>query len=124
MQIYVRSFLSLVLILCALVASLPASAQDRHDANFTVPMVGTGAGGSFDGTMTIQRVVATADGGLAAIGTLKGVVTNTATGVKTGIVQTVSVPVSIGPAAAALQAQQASCGILNLVLGPLHLDLL
>jgi hypothetical protein len=55
------------------------------------------------------------NGVLMAVGTLTGTLTNTATGAVTSVASNFSAPVT---------TQQASCQVLNLVLGPLHLDLL
>lgn len=90
-----------------------------------VPVVGSGAGGSFEGSFTIDRFVNNG-GTAAAVGLLKGVVTNTATGAKMSVVKNVAWPVASGAAGVQARAitQQQTCEILNLVLGPLHLDLL
>jgi hypothetical protein len=122
----------------------------KKGAGFEIPVTGGGPGSTFDGTFTIDRFVATADNNTAAAhGVLKGTVTNTATGAKSSVVKNVAWPVSKGSAArptkfvptdaptnfvrtadgntAAADGMlkvQASCDILNLVLGPLHLDLL
>ena len=80
----------------------------------TVPVVGTlPAGGTFTGSFTLSKFVATATG-VDAIGTLTGTVTS-ATGVVGTIVKNITLPVTIG---------EASCDILHLDLGPLHLNLL
>jgi len=92
------------------VAPTPVSAQ----GGVTVPITGSGSGGSFVGTFAVNRFVAT-DSGIAAVGTLTGSVTNTATGVVTGIRKTVALPTSIGTT---------TCDILHLDLGPLSIDLL
>src|SRR5919198_1194285 len=96
-----------------------------------VPVSGTapGGAGSFNGTFMIQRFV-NSGGTILAQGVLTGIGTNTASGVSQSIVRTVSMPVSFanaaaGATAAAVTAQQApACDVLNLVLGPLHPDLL
>jgi hypothetical protein len=93
----------------------PAHAQGQGNvAGITVPVTGTGPGGTFAGDFTLQRFVATADG-LVAVGRLVGTVTNTATGVTRTIVRNLVVPVTVA---------QAACDILNLELGPLDLNLL
>ncbi|BCJ47558.1 hypothetical protein GCM10010168_19160 [Actinoplanes ianthinogenes] len=79
------------------------------------PITGTSAdGGSFAGTFT-PTTFATRDGNVVATGVLAGTVRD-ASGDTVGTVsRTVSLPVSIAAA---------TCQVLNLVLGPLHLDLL
>jgi hypothetical protein len=79
----------------------------------SVPIVGTGLGGTFAGTFQLQRF-ARQDDAVVAVGVLTGTVT-TAAGAVTSIVRTVSLPVAIG---------DATCEILHLDLGPLALDLL
>ena len=96
-----------------LVTPFSASAKPRT-GSVTVPVTGTATGGTFDGTYTITRF-AKQNGQLMAIGTLSGTVTNTATGVTQAVSQAVAVPVT--------QAA-GTCNILDLTLGPLHLDLL
>ena len=130
-----KSLLSLLILLFGLFAAIPmAGAQSaqgaanaaKKGAGFEIPVTGGGPGSTFEGTFTIDRFVATADNNTAAAhGVLKGTVTNTATAAKSSVVKNVAWPVSKGaPVAAAAVAPQASCDILNLVLGPLHLDLL
>ncbi|WIN00231.1 hypothetical protein ACTOB_003925 [Actinoplanes oblitus] len=79
------------------------------------PITGTAAdGGSFTGDFTPARF-ATQNGKLVATGVLAGTVTD-ASGATVGTVsRTVSLPVTVAAA---------TCQVLNLVLGPLHLDLL
>lgn len=128
-----KRLLALVTI-CALTAALLAirleAAPAATGAGLAVPVSGVapGGAGSFNGTLRIQRFV-NSGGNIFAQGVLAGIATNTTTGVIQSIVRTVSMPVSFGdaaaaPAAAAISAQQATCDILHLVLGPLHLDLL
>ena len=146
-----RSFLSAFRLSLALAfpAAAAAPADAGKSANFEIPVSGAGAGGTFEGTFTIAKFVPTADGNTAAAyGLLKGTVTN-ASGAKTSVVKNIAWPVATGAAArptkfvptnaptnfiktadgntAAADGMlkvQASCDILNLVLGPLHLDLL
>ena len=144
------SLLSAFLITLALAfpAAAAAPADAGKSANFEIPVTGGGAGGTFEGTFTIAKFVPTADGNTAAAyGLLKGTVTD-ASGAKTSVVKNIAWPVATGAAArtaapanaapsnfvrtaagntAAADGMlkvQASCDILNLVLGPLHLDLL
>jgi hypothetical protein len=70
--------------------------------------------GTFAGTFGVSRF-AMQDGQLMAIGQLTGTVTNAVTGATQTIVSNIAMPVA---------SATGSCEILNLVLGPLHLDLL
>ncbi|MBB2946630.1 hypothetical protein FB565_006398 [Actinoplanes lutulentus] len=84
-----------------------------------VPVTGTftdatGGAGTFAGTFTPESFSAQ-DGGLLAAGTLTGALTDSSG----DTVGTVDQPVSM-PAAVA----QATCRVLDLTLGPLHLDVL
>jgi hypothetical protein len=103
-------------------------------ANVNVPVTGTvtnDAGttvGTFTGDYTINRVIRQGRK-LKAVGTVTGVVTNTATGATQVVNRKVKVPLraTSGGGAAGnrnVVAQQAACEILDLVLGPLDLDLL
>lgn len=87
----------------------------RADAasNVTVPVAGSGSGATFSGTYQIQKFVVQ-QGQVYASGILTGTVT-TATGVVTSVVQTVTLPVTVG---------QASCQILHLDIGPISVNLL
>jgi hypothetical protein len=78
------------------------------------PITGTADNGSFAGSFTPARF-ATQNGNLLATGVLTGTVSD-ASGATIGTVtRTVSLPVTVAAA---------TCQVLNLVLGPLHLDLL
>ena len=113
--------LSLVLVLALLAgfafAPFTAPAADAQATGLSVPItnapVSGNSIGTFTGTLDITRFV-NQGGQLAAQGILNGVVT-TATGTINIVNQAVTVPVT---------AAQASCDILTLNLGPLHLDLL
>ena len=70
--------------------------------------------GTLTGSFAISRF-AMQDGQLMAVGQLTGTVTNAAGAVVQTIVSNISVPVS---------SISSTCDILNLVLGPLHLDVL
>jgi hypothetical protein len=98
--------------------SVPISgtAVDSTDAASTVQAVA--------GTFTIQRFSRN-QGQIFAEGTVVATVTNSLTGATRTFVTPVSIPV-VMPAAAsgAAVAALATCDVLNLVLGPLHLDLL
>ncbi|MBW8906784.1 MAG: hypothetical protein JF611_14175 [Betaproteobacteria bacterium] len=128
-----RSALTVFALFFGLATALPSLADgdtDRGKGNnqtprITVPVVGSGAIATFTGNLTISRFVADGAGGIVAVGTLTGLVTNTSTGAVTSVFKTVSVPAQIQGASGARAAQAAlACDILNLVLGPLHLDLL
>jgi hypothetical protein len=95
--------------------SAPAT-QAARSAGAAVPVTGTTADGrSFAGTLTVQRFTA-AGGALQAVGQLAGTVTDPTTGATTTLAPTaVTAPAAVAGA---------SCTILDLVLGPLHLDLL
>jgi hypothetical protein len=104
--------------------------QPQSSSSVQMPVVGTvpsttGAPGSFVGTFTLLKFV-NVNGTVMAVGTIAGTATDAAGAVIATGLQTVSVPVSTGGAAktAAPAIAAASCPILNLVLGPLHLDLL
>ena len=104
--------------------------HDRAAALRNIPVSGALAdGGTFTGTLSITNIAAEA-GQLRASGVLRGVATPVG-GTATQIVQRFAdIPMTLGqPAGAAVMAaapQQvdASCAILGLDLGPLHLDLL
>jgi len=97
------------------VTTAPLSAQQTSpsSSSLTVPIVGSGPGGTFNGAFQLQRFV-NQNGTVVATGLLTGTVTS-ATGAITSIVQTVTLPVAI---------TQATCQILHLDLGPLSLNLL
>jgi hypothetical protein len=83
-------------------------------AALATPVTGTAGDGTFAGTFTPAKFV-TRNGNLLATGVLTGTVKD-ASGAPVGTVdQTVSMPVAVAAA---------TCQVLNLVLGPLHLDLL
>jgi len=91
-----------------------ASAAPKPAADpVTTPVTGTTADGDFTGTLTIDRFVRQA-GQIVAIGTISGT-----DGVTTVTDAPAALPVDLAAAAAT-----ASCEILDLVLGPLNLDLL
>lgn len=127
--------LALTMALLAAPAVARAQEDDEDDrerrgravGQLVVPVTGTatpdgGAAAAFTGTLSITRFERQGDRVLA-IGTLVGNVAN-GTGVRT-IVTRFATPVSFTPGPASdVAAQQASCDILHLVLGPLDLDLL
>jgi len=90
-----------------------------------IPVVNAGPGAVFNGTFTLRRFVPTATG-VAAVGTLAGVLTPVG-GTPTAIFQNVVVPAAVTQAPAIAQAPtiaQAACAVLHLNLAPLALDLL
>jgi hypothetical protein len=79
------------------------------------PITGTAAnGGSFAGSFTPSKF-STQNGKLLATGVLTGAVSDSSGATVGTVTRTVSMPVGIAAA---------TCQVLNLVLGPLHLDLL
>jgi hypothetical protein len=93
-----------------------AQAQGQSPApGLSIPITGTGAGGTFAGTFNLQRFTVV-NGAVNAVGTLTGTLTDTAGNV-TSIVRTINLPIIAA-------ATQATCDILHLELGPLNLDLL
>ena len=78
------------------------------------PITGTADNGSFAGTFTPTRF-ATQNGNLLATGVLTGTVSDSSGATIGTVNRTVSMPVTVAAA---------TCQVLNLVLGPLHLDLL
>jgi hypothetical protein len=106
------SIVALSLVTALSLAAAPTSAY-AATGGITIPVVGSGPGGTFTGSLKISKFVADATG-VDAVGTLSGTVTTTA-GVVSSIVKTVTLPVSIGAT---------SCDILHLDIGPISLDLL
>jgi hypothetical protein len=121
-----KSRISLTLAVAAVIASLagatmaPAAsaAPKKADAAsiLATPITGTVGNLAYSVTPTVTGFT-NQQGQLVANGNLVGTVTNTLTGVVTPINQAFSVPVTSAAAAG-------SCTILDLVLGPLHLNLL
>jgi len=105
----------------AAVGAIPASAAPSAQATAvpSTPVTGTftdaaGGAGAFVGSFTPTKFAAQ-NGDLLATGTLTGTLTDSTGGAIGTVTRTVSMPVTVA---------QASCQILDLVLGPLHLDLL
>src|SRR5687768_6989334 len=118
------------------ISAAPAVAQGTNNPNtnrLEVPITGVAQNvGPFAGTFSISKF-AIQDGVLVALGQLSGTVTSTSGGGVRTIVTNIAMPVANAPSAAAAEAGAScdtaaqiigSCDILNLVLGPLHLDLL
>ena len=78
------------------------------------PITGTADNGSFAGTFTPSKFSAQ-NGNLLATGVLTGTVSDSSGVVIGTVTRTVTMPATIAAA---------TCQVLNLVLGPLHLDLL
>jgi hypothetical protein len=113
--------MTMVTVLAFLVSTLggpfayAASAQvpSKTGTSLTMPVTGTGSGGSFTGTFELKKFV-TKDGAVYASGLLSGTV-STATGILGTVLKNVLLPVTIG---------ETTCDILHLDLGPLSIDLL
>ena len=86
---------ALLLVVAGLIAApMPAiAAPPTAAAGITVPVVGTGAGSTFNGTFTLNRFATNAAGQLVGAGTLAGTLTNTATNEVTSILQSLALPV-------------------------------
>jgi hypothetical protein len=97
-------------------ATTVSAASPAASTGLVQNLTGTVGNLSYDLTATITRF-ANQGGQLVAVGNVTGTVTNTLTSVVTNVNQAFSVPVTL------LQAS-GSCTILDLTLGPLHLDLL
>jgi hypothetical protein len=122
----VRKVGVLIAVLCAALLVVPVAANAQTTATPTtvtslksVPMTGKASNGkAFTGRFNISQFVARA-GKAYAVGTLTGKIGNRT------IKQTnVAIPVSKGSSTPLTAHAAATCQILNLVLGPLHLNLL
>jgi len=95
-------------------SAAPSAPAAAPVAALATPVTGTAGDGTFAGTFTPTKFTKQ-NGNLMATGLLTGTVKD-ASGATVGTVdQTVSMPVAIAAA---------TCQVLNLVLGPLHLDVL
>jgi hypothetical protein len=92
--------------------SAPAAAPPV--SALATPVTGTADNGAFAGTFT-PASFANQNGNLLATGVLTGTVTDSSGATVGTVTRTVSMPVTVAAA---------TCQVLNLVLGPLHLDLL
>ena len=99
--------------LCAFAAT--ADAAPPATGSVAVPISTTQSGGILDGALAVTGITTNSAHQLLAVGTFNGTVTDLAT----GVVSQVTTPVS-----ALIGSADASCSILDLTLGPLHLDLL
>jgi hypothetical protein len=102
----------LVLTLSTFMIGSAQAAPLVHSA--TVPVTGSNSSGSFVGTATINKFIVQ-NGQLLAVGTVAGTLTNATTGVVSTVLTNFTAPVTIA---------QAACQILNLSIGPIHLNLL
>ncbi len=136
-----KSFSNLAVLLALIgsfvaIPAAPASAQgvlNRFTNRLDVPVTGVVQDvGTIAGTMSISRF-AIRDGTLVAVGQLSGTVRDTGGNVVRTIITNVNMPVTnasgspiadAGASCDTAEIQLGSCDILNLVLGPLHLDLL
>ena len=122
--------------LTAALVTMPAATANAQQNNpnrnrLEVPITGTAAGvGTVAGTFAISRF-AMQDNQLVAIGALTATVTDTTGVVVRTIVTQIAMPVANATGGGAAEQScggtadaVAACDILNLVLGPLHLDLL
>ena len=94
--------------------SLPVPVSGTFSPSATSGPLSSLGSGNFNGTYYIQNF-ANQNGTLLAVGTLVGTLTNAAGQTQTLVVNNISVPIT---------DPTGSCTILDLVLGPLHLDLL
>ena len=99
--------------------SAQAAAPPATTAVPSIPVTGaftdaTGGAGAFAGTFTPTSFAAP-NGSLLATGTLTGTLTDSAGAAVGTVTQSVSMPAAVA---------QATCRVLDLTLGPLHLDLL
>ncbi len=126
-----KKLLSLTLVVLLLTAASATAAPAAKSA-LTLPVSGkfvdaAGGIGSFSGTFKVTRFEATATQ-LLANGYLSGTLTDSLGNPVGSVMKTVSWPVQLPTTSAAASGKrvstQATCDILNLVLGPLHLDLL
>jgi hypothetical protein len=92
----------------------PAQGGQPGSGGITIPLLDTDTA---DVVLTVTRFVASG-GQLAAVGTVTASVIDATTGVVRSVTQQVSIPLLLDG------QSTGTCEILNLVLGPLHLDLL
>jgi hypothetical protein len=124
-----------VVVLLIVAASASAAPATAAKSALSVPIAGTfvdaaGGAGKFSGTFQIVRFVASGDE-LLANGYLSGTLTDSLGMPLGSVMKSVSVPVDLSSTSAAVRrsgeraiSTNATCDVLLLVLGPLHLDLL
>ena len=94
---------------------VPATASAAPKASdVTIPVTQTVAGVStFTGSFNLARITVV-NGALSAVGTLTGTLTNLVTGATAQVNQAFTVPLAV----------TGTCSVLDLTLGPIHLNLL
>jgi hypothetical protein len=104
------------------IATVPVAAQGKNAVTaLQIPVAGTSSSGPFAGTATITGFMVSGKN-VVATGTISGLVNGTQS-VVASFAAPVTLPSSTG--AAPVQAQaSSSCEILNLVIGPIDLNLL
>lgn len=120
----IRSTAIAVVLTAAMMVGVTAAANSASAATpqastvqgLSTPVSGQNGTTAFDGTFTASSFEEQA-GQLIALGTVTGTATDSATGATEQVSQAVSTPVTNA-------ATTAGCDILNLVLGPLHLNVL
>lgn len=115
---YLTGILCAVCLALLLLTPLSASAAPTQASShsISVPVTGSASNGdTFSGTFTVTRFVSQANQ-LFATGTVSGVLKNASGGTIANVTNV--------PAALPVTSADASCQILHLVLGPLHLNLL
>ena len=95
-------------------SAAPAAPAAAPVTALATPITGTADNGSFAGTFTPAKFT-NKNGNLLANGVLSGTVTDSSGATVGTVNRTVSMPVAVAAA---------TCQVLNLVLGPLHLNLL
>ena len=102
------------------VATVPVVAQGKNAVTaLQIPVVGTTSSGNFSGTATITGFMVSGKN-VVATGTISGLVNGTQS-----VVSSFSAPVALPMSTGAAPAQaSSSCEILNLVIGPIDLNLL
>ena len=137
----IRQGLSRVSIPIAFLLLATAAVADQSDkqaktegsAQLQLPLVGsTSAGGTFSGTVTLQRIEAQATG-MVAIGIVRGTLSGAGlSGASTILVTAVTFPVTVSGAnqaassnsGLAAQQQATTCGVLHLAVGAANLNVL
>ncbi|HEX2913317.1 MAG TPA: hypothetical protein VH186_21115 [Chloroflexia bacterium] len=127
--------LAMLLLSAIFVTPFSVSAAAPSRGSVTQPVTGTYAGGTFAGAYTITRFVKS-NGQIYGVGTLSGTLTDALGNTQSVTNVAVSVPVTAingqsltstaaaSTNSAAAPAAAGSCTILDLTLGPLHLNLL
>ena len=114
LRLPVLAALAAVTAACAITAATATAAPAT--GSISAPITAAQSGGALNGVFTITSFATNAAGQLVANGTFTGTYTDA-----TGAVQTISQAAS---SVVTNQAAGGGCQVLDLVLGPLHLDLL